>query len=221
MFDRIRPPEADSAAGTVTVTVKGYALPAAPQSAERSTCTQCGARVHELRRGRCWGCYQAWVGVRPVGQGARCLVCSERRRDCLRLAEIHGRWLPMCHLCATRAARLSPVPYTIEALRRALSRERRHDDRRIDALDGRSLPRDRRQADRRHSRPDDAAAEFWVDLDMEDRQEDATGAIDLHPVEDKTDPRIVLPVAEEALTPTPELPIAALEVAVAETTARV
>ena len=152
MFDRIRPPEADAGG-----TIKGYALPGAvdarsggqrARAGSAHSCGQCGARVQELRRGRCWGCYQAWMGLRPVGKGARCLVCAERRSDSLRLVELHGRSVPLCHGCAARTSRLSPVPFTIEGLRRALTRERRWEDRRLDALDP-GLPRDRRQSDRR------------------------------------------------------------------------
>jgi len=209
MFDRIRPPDADEggtrepATADRPVAVSGEAIPPPDPPGPRTTCSQCGARVAELRRGRCWGCYQAWAGVRPVGQGARCVVCAERRRDSLRLAEIHGRWLPMCHGCATRATRLSPVPYTLDGLRRALSRERRHDDRRIDALDVRVFPRDRRQTERRHEARDasEDPGDLWVELDPPDADgPDVTSAIDLHPAgEDKTDPRIAAPAPDEVV----------------------
>ena len=152
MFDRVRPIDAEDAGN---VTRKGYVLevrtPLARAAAQ--TCSHCGARVKELRRGRCWGCYQAWVGLRPVGLGARCVVCYERRTDALRRVELHGRWLPMCHSCAARAQTLSTVPYTIDGLRRGLDRERRGNDRRVGAVDARAFPDERRQADRRLNVP--------------------------------------------------------------------
>ena len=137
-------------------------------------CQHCGARVQELRRGRCWGCYQAWAGLRPVGRGARCVICYERRGDALRLVEIHGRWLPLCHGCATRSSWLSPVPYTVDGLRRALARERRWQDRRVDGLDVRVFARERRLGDRRtraargNLATGDELGEVVIELDLED-----------------------------------------------------
>ena len=45
---------------------------ASPYDRRVHTCDVCSAKVHELRRGRCWGCYARWVDARPVGVGARC-----------------------------------------------------------------------------------------------------------------------------------------------------
>jgi hypothetical protein len=175
MFDRARPLDADAGS-----TIKGYPSPGnGKRAAEKGVpldghCQHCGARVQELRRGRCWGCYQAWAGLRPVGRGARCLVCYERRGDALRLVEIHGRWRPLRHGCATRASWLSPVPCTIEGLRRGLARERRAEDRRVGALDVRVFARERRGNDRRAqaSRPCGASAdelgEVVLELDLND-----------------------------------------------------
>ena len=112
-------------------------------------CGLCGARVNELRRGRCWGCYSRWAEARPVGKGAACVVCDERRRDHLRLCEVHERSLTMCHVCASRANRLEPVPMSVEGLRTALRRNRRAADRRDGAMDTRVFPRERRTDDRR------------------------------------------------------------------------
>lgn len=112
-------------------------------------CGLCGARVNELRRGRCWGCYSNWSETRPVGKGAACVVCDERRRENLRVVEVHNRSLPMCHLCAYRANRLEPVPLTIEGLRMMLRRDRRATDRRGGAMDTRVFPRERRDDERR------------------------------------------------------------------------
>jgi len=118
---------------------------------ERATvsCGVCGARVSELRRGRCWGCYTQWTEQRPVGRGASCAVCQEKRRDHLRLVELHNRSLPLCHICAARTVKLSKVPPTLEQLRQTLRRDRRDQDRRTDGLDRRIFPRERRVGERR------------------------------------------------------------------------
>ena len=112
-------------------------------------CGLCGARVNELRRGRCWGCYSNWSETRAVGKGAACVVCDERRRENLRMVEVHNRSLPMCHVCAYRANRLEPVPMTIDGLRGMLRRDRRAADRRGGAMDTRVFPRERRDDERR------------------------------------------------------------------------
>jgi hypothetical protein len=112
-------------------------------------CGVCGAEVQELRRGRCWDCYRQWAELRPVGRGASCAVCQERRRDHLRLLEVHNRTLPLCFLCAARTLRLEDVPATLEGLRERLRRERRTDERRDEGLDRRIFPRERRVGDRR------------------------------------------------------------------------
>ena len=79
---------------------------------ERATlpCGVCGAGVTELRRGRCWGCYMRWAESRPVGRGAACTVCGEKRRAQLKLVELQGRSLPFCHGCAAQVMRLPEVP---------------------------------------------------------------------------------------------------------------
>jgi hypothetical protein len=118
---------------------------------ERATipCGSCGAKVTELRRGRCWGCYSKWAEMRPVPRGASCAVCDERRRDNLRLIEVHGRSLTVCHICAARTLKLAKVPSSIEGLRRLLIRDRRAQDRRGDGHERRIFPRERRVGDRR------------------------------------------------------------------------
>jgi hypothetical protein len=119
---------------------------------ERATfaCGTCGAQVTELRRGRCWGCYTQWSELRTVGRGAACAVCHERRRDNLRLVELHTRTLPLCYLCAGRTLRLgADAPPTLEALRALLRRNRRDNERRADGLDRRIFPRERRVGERR------------------------------------------------------------------------
>ena len=119
---------------------------------ERATvaCGTCGAQVIELRRGRCWGCYARWVESRPVGRGATCTVCFEKRRDQLKLVELHGRSVPLCHGCSARVTRLDDVPESIDALRVALRRDRRTADKRVGKTDQRIFPRERRVGERRN-----------------------------------------------------------------------
>lgn len=93
-------------------------------------CEVCGAGVQELRRGRCWGCYTRWADTRPVGVGASCISCGERRRDVLRSIELLGSWQVSCHNCAARIAALDPVPQSLDEICHALKRERRTGDRR-------------------------------------------------------------------------------------------
>src|SRR6478672_9168859 len=99
---------------------------------ERATlpCNVCGAGVTELRRGRCWGCYTRWADTRPVGRGASCAICAEKRRGMLKLVELKGRSLPFCHGCAANLLRLPEIPESVEELRHALRRDRRDGDRR-------------------------------------------------------------------------------------------
>jgi hypothetical protein len=112
-------------------------------------CNVCGAEVSELRRGRCWGCYSRWVEARPVGRGAACIICFEKRRDQLKLMELRNRTVPMCHGCAARIIRLDQIPATIDGLRTALKRDRRAADRRGEGLERRIFPRERRVGERR------------------------------------------------------------------------
>jgi hypothetical protein len=123
------------------------------------TCEVCAARVGELRRGRCWGCYSRWVESRPVGLGAACVSCGERRRGYLKQVELLRTWLPMCHNCAGRATQLSPMPNTLDEIRARLSRDRRAADRRATGKpDTRVFRRERRGLERRavgHAHGDD------------------------------------------------------------------
>lgn len=112
-------------------------------------CEVCGAHVSELRRNRCWGCYSRWVEARPVGLGATCCICGERRRAYLKSVELLRAWVPMCHNCAGRVARIKRMPGNFAAVRKALRRERRRADRRAGLPDARAFPSDRRTGDRR------------------------------------------------------------------------
>lgn len=117
---------------------------------ESLCCEICGARVTTLRRGRCSLCYLRWAESRPVGFGATCLVCGERRRDHLRLVEFRRAWLSMCHTCSARLFKLHPLPGTLAGLRQSLARDRRLDDeRRCGEEDLRLASNERRRGDRR------------------------------------------------------------------------
>jgi hypothetical protein len=116
------------------------------------TCEVCSANVNELRRGRCWGCYSRWVDARPVGVGARCVTCTEKRRRVLKAVELQGGWYPMCFNCAGQLLHLDPLPATMAELRKIVSRERRASDRRIGKADSRVFQYERRVGERRSSR---------------------------------------------------------------------
>lgn len=124
-------------------------------------CEICRARVRELRRGRCWGCYSRWVEARPVGLGAVCRMCGERRRGYLRSVELFGSWSPVCHSCAARMAALEPLPRSVAGIRALLGRERRSSIRRLGRPDGRVFPHERRGRERR---ADEVEIEIEVDL---------------------------------------------------------
>jgi hypothetical protein len=76
-------------------------------------------------------------------------VCQEKRRDHLRLVELHNKSVPLCHVCAARTLKLGDVPPSLDGLRAQLRRDRRADDRRTDGLDRRIFPRERRVGERR------------------------------------------------------------------------
>ncbi|MEZ4400623.1 MAG: hypothetical protein R3B06_11425 [Kofleriaceae bacterium] len=123
-------------------------------------CDVCHAKVHELRRGRCWGCYARWADARPVGAGARCVLCLERRRRVLRSVELVGAWHPVCFSCHGQVQALEPVPPTIAEIRAALTRERRTGDRRFGKADSRVFQYERRVGQRRELRDGE-----WVTID--------------------------------------------------------
>jgi len=116
---------------------------------EGKSCQICGAQVVDLRRGRCFGCYSKWADSRPVGLGAACTICNDRRTDNLRQMELLGAWVPMCYNCGGKTLRLAPLPRTIEGIRRGLARERRDGDRRSARPDARIPPVERRGLERR------------------------------------------------------------------------
>jgi hypothetical protein len=123
---------------------------------ERATvpCNACGAQVTELRRGRCWACYMRWAEMRPVPRGALCALCTDRRRENLRLVELCGRSVSLCHLCAARVLKMADLPLSLDELRKSLNRDRRKTERREGNLDRRVFPRERRVGDRRAPQQD-------------------------------------------------------------------
>ncbi len=137
-------------------------------------CGVCNAKVSELRRGRCWGCYARWVDARPVGLGARCTTCSEKRHRVLKMVELFGAWRTMCFNCEGQLQQMDPVPLTLEALRVAVSRERRRRDRRFGKKDTRVFRYERRVGERRVGRDgypmieDDMIIEIIIDGDADD-----------------------------------------------------
>lgn len=116
---------------------------------ELHTCEVCHAKVPELRRKRCWGCYTAWAEARPIGSGALCTFCGERRREVLRQVELLRQWVVSCHNCAAMALPMTPMPQSIDELREALVRERRELERRDARADSRVFRRERRGLERR------------------------------------------------------------------------
>ena len=138
-------------------------------------CDVCGAKVSELRRGRCWGCYNRWVDARPVGLGARCVACSERRRRVLRSVELLGSWQPVCFNCHGQIHALTIVPPTLAELKQTLERERRGRERRIGKPDTRVFRYERRVGQRRVDR-DEAAAPIDDDMIVEITIEPAESA---------------------------------------------
>lgn len=133
-------------------------------------CEVCNAVVGELRRGRCWGCYARWVDARPVGVGARCVTCTEKRRRVLKAVELFGSWKPMCFNCAGQLLHLDPLPATITELKKLISRERRANDRRVGKADTRVFQYERRVGERRAGRDelkieDDMILEITIEDD--------------------------------------------------------
>ena len=109
--------------GTAAAPVAGASFdkPCAP------LCARCDERGRELRRGLCALCYDQWLRARPVGVGAFCSACGDRRRPHLRFVELPGRWLVLCHNCTAHGDSLRPCPETAEELLRRLRRDRREE----------------------------------------------------------------------------------------------
>jgi len=147
------------------------------------SCDVCHAKVQELRRGRCWGCYARWVDARPVGLGARCVVCNERRRRLLRSTELHGSWFPTCYSCAGQAMQLDPQPQTIAELKTILRRDRRSVDRRSGNPDTRVFQWERRVGQRREGRGDDCPLiddDMIIEITVEENGQDFEDQTRIH-----------------------------------------
>lgn len=130
----------------------------------RRVCGGCGQGASQLRRGRCEACYARWVRERPVGLGATCASCGDRRLAHLRHFELRGLWVVLCHNCCARADRLSALPHSVDGLLLCLSRERRQTERRgaTAGADCWYSPAERRGQGRRAS---DGQAERAVDAE--------------------------------------------------------
>lgn len=132
--------------------------------------------------------------ARPVGLGACCAVCDDRRRAHLRHFELAlrtnysatatsapgGRWIVLCYNCAARAEKLKPEPRSLDGIKMRLHRDRRWGDRRAASV-GRPSPwrgAERRVADRRDpfARMPDASAlaeeVIEIEADYEEISED-------------------------------------------------
>src|SRR6185503_19033606 len=125
-----------------------------------------------------------WVETRPVGLGARCVTCHEKRRRFLKTVELFGSWKPMCFNCHGLLGTLDPMPTTIELVKEAVSRERRKRDRRWGKPDGRVFVYERRVGERRDGREgelpavdDDMIIEVTIDVDPTDVDFDDITAI--------------------------------------------
>jgi hypothetical protein len=69
----------------------------------------------------------------------------------------------MCHSCSARVFKLSPLPANLDALRSALARDRRREDRRRGGGDVRLLRRERRVGERRA--PPIGSVDEWIDAE--------------------------------------------------------
>lgn len=77
----------------------------------------------------CAGCYDQWLRDKPIGVGAACQCCGDRRRLHLRFFELQRSFVVLCHNCTARAQAM-PAQRSAEALLERLGRERRQRDRR-------------------------------------------------------------------------------------------
>jgi hypothetical protein len=102
------------------------------------------------------------MSCRPVGIGAACCLCGEKRRDFLRSVELLGGFFPTCHGCAARATSLEPMPQSLAELRTTLRRERRVTPRRFGKVDTRVYQLDRRGLERRAGRSEQEVDDTMV-----------------------------------------------------------
>lgn len=114
--------------------VYGFYMQGKPANPDRTVvvprCFKCGTTDRKLRRALCAPCYEQWLLQRPIGVGAACLRCGDRRRAHLRHFELVRGFVVLCHNCVAEAAALAPLPRSAEGLLERLSRERREGERR-------------------------------------------------------------------------------------------
>jgi hypothetical protein len=102
------------------------------------------------------------------------VTCDEKRRRFLKMVELFGAWRPICFNCDGQIAQLDPVPLSLEAIKIAVSRERRRRDRRIGKSDTRVFRYERRVGERRTGRDgcpsidDDMIIEVTIDESASD-----------------------------------------------------
>ena len=94
-------------------------------SGHGSRCGGCGQTATRTRRGLCHACYARWVRARPVGLGASCACCNDRRMVHLRHFELRGLWVVLCHNCCARAERMTPAARSVDQLLAGIRRQRR------------------------------------------------------------------------------------------------
>ncbi|MSP61554.1 MAG: hypothetical protein EXR72_14690 [Myxococcales bacterium] len=154
-----------------------------------SSCGGCGdaeSARSPHRRGRCRRCYDAWVRARPVGLGAFCNGCGDRRREHLRHFELYRTWVVLCHTCAARAEAIAPLPLTVNGLRVRLLRDRRWGDRRAESVGAQRTVRgsgERRDGDRREGDREILDATEFAEMVLELEAEFADPAEDQDPAD--------------------------------------
>lgn len=93
-------------------------------SVEQSTgpCSKCQG-IGVLRRNLCSRCYDNWLRQRPVGIGASCAGCGDRRRVHLQYVELRQGFAVVCRNCAAELALVRPADE--EEIRVLVQRDRR------------------------------------------------------------------------------------------------
>lgn len=112
------------------------------------TCSKC-QEFSNLRRNLCPHCYVRWLRSRPIGVGACCTGCGDRRLVHLQYVELQQGFAVVCRNCAAQLEREGgPPPADEEEVRALLQRERREvqeEDRRRDFAEDTSPGEERRQ----------------------------------------------------------------------------
>lgn len=89
------------------------------------TCSRC-QEISNLRRNLCPHCYVRWLRSRPIGVGACCTGCGDRRLVHLQYVELQQGFAVVCRNCAAQLERQGgPPPADDEEVRALLQRERR------------------------------------------------------------------------------------------------